>query len=259
MNQNLTIALIQSDISWENKSENIKRFTEKINEVKTAIDIFILPEMFSTGFTMNPEHLAETMDEKTVLWMKKMAAKKNAAIAGSIIIFEENKYFNRFLFVHPSGEIDSYDKKHVFTLAGEDMKFTNGKNKQIINYKDWKICPMICYDVRFPAWARNQENYDLLIYVANWPQPRIEAWSCLLQARAIENMSYCVGVNRIGVDENGHIYTGNSTVIDCLGKHQTKEAINKEMTIIVQLDKNLQNKARNRFRFLEDKDAFTFL
>lgn len=254
----LKIALIQADLVWENPTENRNRFQEKIMAISDTIDLIILPEMFTTGFSMTPENIAETMEGNTVNWMLKLAKEKNCAITGSIIITENNNYYNRLLFVHPSGKIESYDKKHTFTLAGEHEVYTAGKTKNIIDYKGWKICPLICYDLRFPVWARNTENYDLLLYVASWPKPRIEAWDSLLKARAIENMSYTIGVNRVGVDANNYEYNGNSVAYDMLGNCIDKKNNNEEVSIIIELDKESQLKVRNRFRFLEDQDNFIF-
>ncbi|CAM1350472.1 amidohydrolase [Tenacibaculum insulae] len=260
----LKVALIQSDLIWENPTENRRVFEKKIRELPTNTDLVVLPEMFTTGFTMDAEKNVETMDGKTVNWMRNLAFSKNCAITGSIIVKEplcnsakKETYFNRLIFAHPSGKIDFYDKKHLFTLAGEHTVFSAGNEQVLINFKGWKICPLICYDLRFPAWARNTKNYDLLLYVASWPTPRIEAWNTLLKARAIENMSYTIGVNRIGTDANRYKYNGNSVGFDMLGKCLAKN-INKEVTLLIELDKENQNKTRNRFRFLEDKDQFTF-
>lgn len=260
----LKAALIQANLIWENPIENKNYFEEKINKLPLDIDLIILPEMFTTGFTMNAQHLAETMTGDTIIWMQDVANKKQVAIVGSIIIKEpcldadkEYNYYNRLLFVHPSGKINFYDKKHLFTLANEHKTFTPGNKNSLIDYKGWKICPLICYDLRFPAWARNTLNYDLLLYVASWPTPRIEAWNALLKARAIENMSYTIGVNRIGTDANGYEYNGNSATYDMLGKCLAKNTA-EEISLIIELDKETQHKTRAKFRFLDDKDLFTF-
>ena len=213
--------------------------------------------MFSTGFTMNASEVAETMKGETVIWMKSIANSKNSAIVGSLIIEKNNHFYNRLLFVHPSGKIDNYDKKHTFTLAGEDKVFTAGTDKIIIDFKGWKICPLICYDLRFPVWARNTNNYDLLLYVASWPKPRIEAWDTLLKARAIENMSYTIGVNRVGVDKNGYEYNGSSVCYDTMGNCLAKNDGGEEVIFEVEMNKNEQEKLRDKFQFLEDKDEFT--
>ncbi len=257
--KDLKIALIQTDLVWENPEENRFNFTEKINSISEDVDVIILAEMFTSGFTMHPEVVAETMNGITVSWMKDLAKKTNAAITGSIVIQEETNYYNRLLFVEPSGKIWSYDKRHTFTLAGEDKVYKAGNKKIIIDYKGWKICPMICYDLRFPVWARNTDNYDVLIYVANWPVTRIDAWDTLLKARAIENMSYCIGVNRIGIDGIDVKYCGSSAVYDVLGKKLTDLSLNKEAIQIVTLNKNHIKKYRNALKFLDDRDEFTYL
>lgn len=257
MQEKLKIALIQSDLVWESPKQNRWNFSEKITAISQQADLIILPEMFTTGFTMNAIALAETMQGETVSWMLEMAKKSNAAIIGSLIIVEEKKYYNRLLFVHPEGKIETYDKRHTFTLAGEDKVYTAGNKKIIVAYKGWKICPLVCYDLRFPVWARNTENYDVLLYVANWPKPRITAWDALLKARAIENMSYCVGVNRVGLDINNYEYIGSSAVYDVLGKQISNIALGKEKTEIIVLDKNHIKKYRDRLQFLGDKDGFS--
>ena len=256
MQKHLTIALIQTDLVWENPEQNKINISKKINTISEKTDLIILPEMFTTVFTMNPYDFAETMDGQFILWLKSIATAKNTAITGSLIIKENNNYYNRLVFVFPSGEIQTYDKRHTFTLAGENKVFTAGNKKLIIDYKGWKICPLICYDLRFPVWARNIENYDVLLYVANWPKPRINAWNTLLKARAIENMCYCVGVNRVGVDSRGNTYTGNSAVYDSLGKKISTIKPYIEATEIVRLNKDILLKNRQRFQFLNDRDDF---
>lgn len=252
----LRVALIQSDLIWEKPAANRKQFEEKINSLTEDIDLVILPEMFTTGFTMNASDVAETMKGETVQWLKNLAQEKSIAITGSIVISENDNFYNRLLFVHPSGKIDFYDKKHTFTLAGEHEVFSAGTERILVEYKGWKICPLICYDLRFPVWARNTENYDLLLYVASWPKPRIEAWDSLLKARAIENMSYTIGVNRVGVDSNGYEYTGNTVCYDTLGNCLAKNNKGDEEILIVKLDKDEQIRTRNRFQFLDDSDEF---
>ena len=195
MQDRLVIALVQTDLIWENPKQNRENILEKIESITQKVDIIVLPEMFTTGFTMNAKSVAESMDGKTISWLQKTALKTNAAIVGSLIISEENKFFNRLVFVEPSGTVHHYDKRHTFTLAGEEKVYASGTKKIIVDYKGWKICPLVCYDLRFPVWARNVENYDLLLYVANWPKIRVAAWDALLKARAIENMAYCIGFN----------------------------------------------------------------
>ena len=248
-------ALIQSDLYWENASENRKCFEVKINQLDSEVNLIVLPEMFSTGFTMNPSAVAETMQGETVLWMKTMAKAKNSAVAGSLVIVENEKYYNRMLFVFPSGETQFYDKRHLFSLAGEDEFYTAGTQKVIVDYLDWKICLQVCYDLRFPVFVRNVENYDLLLYVANWPKVRTNAWDTLLKARAIENLSYVIGVNRIGLDANNFEHIGHSQAIDFLGNY-ILEPQETEDVFVLELDKNVMLEARKKFAFLNDKDSF---
>lgn len=256
MQKELKIALIQADLVWENPEQNWINFTKKIEDISEAIDLVILPEMFTTGFTMNAAEVAETMQGETVLWMKNLASIRNTAIMGSIVISEDGKFYNRLLFVEPSGKVSCYDKRHTFTLVGEDKTYSAGTEKRIINYKGWKICALICYDLRFPVWARNTEDYDVLTYVANWPKPRVSAWDALLKARAIENMCYTIGVNRVGVDGVNSVYSGHSAVYDVLGKEMTSFKPNEEQTEIVTLEKRHIEAYRNKLKFLNDRDAF---
>ena len=251
----MKIALIQSNLFWEDAFKNRNQFETKIKQIDSEVDLVILPEMFSTGFTMNPKGVAETMDGETVLWMKSIAKQKNCSITGSLVITENNQFYNRMLFVFPSGQIQFYDKRHLFSLAGEEKVYTPGSKKQIVEYLGWRICLQVCYDLRFPVFARNVENYDLLLYVANWPKVRINAWDILLKARAVENLSYTIGVNRTGVDANNHQYNGHSQVIDFLGNPVLKPEEN-EGVLIVNLDKNIMLETRKKLDFLNDKDAF---
>ncbi|MRX39532.1 amidohydrolase [Flavobacterium sp. LC2016-23] len=251
----MKIALIQSDLYWEDASANRKNFESKINQIDLKVNLIVLPEMFSTGFTMNASEVAETMQGETVLWMQSLAKQKQVAIVGSLIIAEEAKYYNRMLFVFPNGAIRHYDKRHLFTLAGEDKSYTAGTEKVIVEYLDWKICLQICYDLRFPVFARNTENYDLLLYVANWPKVRTNAWDALLKARAIENMSYVVAVNRVGLDANEYEHIGHSQVIDFLG-NPVLNPREKEGVFIVEVDKKPMLETRNKLDFLSDRDQF---
>ena len=214
--------------------------------------------MFTSGFTMNPKNVAQTMEGEAIFWLKETAKDKNCAITGSLVIEENGNYFNRLVFVFPTGEIQTYDKRHLFTLAGEDKVYTAGKDKLIIEYKGFKICPLICYDLRFPVFGRNVEEYDLLIYVANWPKPRVNAWDILLKARAVENMSYVIGVNRVGTDANNHEYVGHSQAVDFLGNYiQVPQEI--EGVFVVELDKKALFETRSKLAFLYDKDEFQIL
>ncbi len=259
MQNELKVVGIQMDLIWENARENRNRFHEKINRINESIDLIVLPEMFTTGFTMNPSSVAENMSDETSCWMQEIAKEKNCAITGSVIISENGNFYNRLFFIHPSGKIEAYNKKHSFTLAGEDKVYRSGNEKLLVDYKGWKICPLICYDLRFPVWSRNVENYDLLLYPANWPTSRISAWDTLLKARAIENMSYVVGVNRIGEDANGYQYSGNSLIVDYLGNEIATLKPNEKGIIQATLHKENQDKTRSKLGFLEDKDAFTLI
>ncbi|MFK5958378.1 MAG: amidohydrolase [Lutibacter sp.] len=254
--QNLKVAFIQSDLVWHNAKENLQNFTKKINQISEDVDLIILPEMFTTGFSMHPKNISESMEGKTVLWMKKMASSKNAVITGSVIIKEDEDYYNRLLFVYPSGKIETYNKRHLFSLAGEEKVYKAGIEKKIFTVKGWKICPQICYDLRFPVFARNTEDYEILFYVANWPKQRIKAWDALLKARAIENMSYVIGINRVGKDANNFEYSGHSAGFDSLGETIAKTTPFKEETIIVNLDKKVQITLRKKLNFLADRDQF---
>ena len=256
MKNELKIVGIQAALVWENPEQNIAFFEKKINTLEAGFDLIVLPEMFTTGFTMHPERVAEKMDGFAVSWMQKIAKEKQAAICGSLVISAADKFYNRFIFVHPTGEIETYNKRHSFTLAGEDEVYTSGTEKIIIEYKGWRICPLICYDLRFPVWARNTENYDLLIYVANWPIARIKAWDTLLKARAIENMSYVIGVNRTGKDGNNYEYSGNSILLDCLGEELSSLKNNEVGIVTANFVKSEQDRIRKKLGFLADKDSF---
>lgn len=259
MKDALKLALIQAPLEWENPAANRAYFLEKIHSISEIVDLVILPEMFTTGFTMNAAPNAETMDGTTVDWMKTLAKEKNVAITGSVIIQERENYFNRMLFVTPEGVIGKYDKRHLFTLAKEERTYSPGKEKVIIDYKGWKICLMVCYDLRFPVWSRNVEDYDLLLYVANWPKARVNAWDILLQARAVENMAYCVGVNRVGFDGKGFEYVGHSAVYDVLGEEILRFQPKKEGIKTIELCKSFIMKQRQKLLFLEDRDLFSMV
>ena len=251
----MKIALLQSSLIWENPKANRNHFEEKINALAEKVDLIVLPEMFSTGFTMNPEAVFETMEGETIQWMQSLTKAKNSAITGSLVIKENENFHNRLLFVFPSGEMQIYDKRHLFTLAGEDKVYTSGNQKLIVEYLGWKICPLICYDLRFPVFARNVENYDVLIYVANWPKSRIQAWDILLKARSVENLCYTVGVNRVGLDNNNLEYDGHSQMVDFLGNYALKPQEN-EGVFIVELNKQKLVETRKKLGFLNDRDSF---
>ncbi len=254
MNETLKIALVQSPLIWENPELNRVEFTKKINEISSEADVIILPEMFTTGFTMSPENISEIEGLRTLEWMRERAFEKNAAIVGSIVFTENGSNYNRLFFVEPDGCSTSYNKRHTFTLAGENLKYVAGNDKVLINFRGFVFCPLVCYDLRFPVWSRNTDGYDVLIYVANWPEPRIQAWDTLLKARAIENMSYSIGVNRIGIDEKGLQYSGHSSAYDSLGNQLAFS--DKEEILNVAISKEHLTKTRNKLRFLEDRDDF---
>lgn len=251
----MKIAFIQAPLAWENPKENRVYFESKINEIQLDVQIIVLPEMFTSGFTMNPERVAEGMEGETLSWLKQLAASRNCAFMGSLVITEDDQFFNRFVFVAPSGNVEYYDKKHLFTLSGENVAYVAGKEKYIIEYLGWKICPLICYDLRFPVFSRNTEDYDLLVYVASWPKTRVNAWDILLQARAVENMCYAVGVNRLGTDGNGYEYVGHSQAVDFLG-HYLQEPTQMEGSFVVILNKEKLIETRQKLGFLNDRDAF---
>ena len=254
----MKIALVQTDLVWENINENIKNFEAKINDLASDTDLIVLPEMFSTGFTMHPQKVAESENGKTVSWMVQTAIRTQKAITGSLVIEENGNYYNRLFFVFPDGTYKKYDKRHLFSLAGEHHNYTAGAEKLIVKYKDWNICLLVCYDLRFPVFSRNTEDYDLLIYVANWPTKRIKAWDILLKARAVENMVYTLGVNRIGTDKNQNEYPGHSQLVDYLGKHII-EPQTVEGNFYVTLDKKPQNEIREKLGFLNDRDSFSIV
>ncbi|AVR47323.1 amidohydrolase [Christiangramia fulva] len=257
MSEKLNIAFIQANLKWEDSEANRSLFSGEIDKISKETDLIILPEMFTTGFSMNAEKLAEPTRGATLEWMQQQAKKKKSAVTGSVIISENDNYYNRLFFVFPDGNYKLYDKRHTFTLAKEDETYTAGRQRLIVEYKGWKICPLICYDLRFPVWARNTEDYDLLIYVANWPKKRVNAWDTLLKARAIENMSYCIGVNRTGEDGDGYVYNGHSAAYDCLGKELTPLDRSEEFTAEISIDKASLYETRKKLKFLQDRDTFS--
>lgn len=256
MNQKLNITYIQSDLIWEDRKQNLNNFTKKINSIQNQTDLILLPEMFPTGFSMKPEPIAESMPSESLDWMRQTARKTQAAICGTLIVKEKDDYFNRLFFVKPDNTYEYYDKRHLFRMSGEDKHYSPGTKKTIIEYKNWRIRPLICYDLRFPVWSRNQNDYDLLLYLANWPASRIEVWKTLLKARALENQSYCVGVNRIGTDGYGAAFNGSSMIIDAKGKFLSQAKDNEEGIYSTTIDRNELDEFRKRFPAYLDADMF---
>jgi omega-amidase len=253
---NLKISLIQTELHWEDKARNLAQFAELISAAKEETDLIVLPEMFSTGFSMQPSTFAEQMDGATVEWMQQQAKAKEAVITGSIIINDGRKYYNRLIWAQPDGALFHYDKRHLFGLSNEHEHYSAGKEKLIVEWKGWKICPLVCYDLRFPVWCRNTENYDLALFVANWPERRNMAWKNLLVARAIENQSYVAGVNRIGNDGNEIYHSGDSSLIDPMGDVVFTQADVPFVKTFI-LTKERLNYVREKLPFLNDADEFS--
>lgn len=256
----LTVSIIQTDLVWENKVANLEHLERKIMGIKERTELVILPEMFSTGFSMNTEMLAEEMEGDTLAWMKKISFAKKVALTGSFMVKENGNNFNRLVWMLPNGDYGYYDKRHLFGYAGEDKHFTAGNKRLIASIKGWRINLLICYDLRFPVWSRQQNNdeYDILLYVANWPEKRSHAWKSLLTARAIENQSYVIGVNRVGSDGHGNQHSGDSSIIDPMGEvifQKSNEAFINTFT----LDKTALLETRQKLPFLKDGDSFTIL
>lgn len=256
----MKVALLQSHLFWEDETANLQHISQAIEGKISDVDILILPEMFTTGFSMNVKKYAKSMQNTAFSWMKELAQKNELMILGSLMVRENGNYFNRLLALFPDGNFEFYDKKHLFSLGKENRDFTAGKQDLILEYKGWRIKPLICYDLRFPVWSRNKiENpYDCLIYVANWPQKRASAWSSLLVARAIENQAYVLGVNRVGLDGNQIPHSGDSAIIDPLGEVLAK-ASDQEALITESLSKEKLQLIRRQLPFLKDADDFEIL
>jgi len=252
----LSFSLIQTALFWEDKGANLAMLAEKIMGIEEYTEIIVLPEMFSTGFSMQPEKFAETMDGPTVDWMRRLSAEKKAILTGSIIIKEEEKYYNRLIWILPNGELGYYDKRHLFAFAEEDLHYSAGNKRLIASVKGWKINLQICYDLRFPVWARQQgAEYDVLLYVANWPEKRNHAWKTLLTARAIENQCITIGLNRVGLDGNNIAHSGDSLIVGPLGEVLYHCAY-KEDIFTITLQKEEITNARTQFPFWKDADFF---
>jgi len=258
----LSFTIIQTRVHWEDKQANLAMLEEKILGIREKTEIVVLPEMFSTGFSMRPQLLAETMDGTTVQWMKRIAATRKIVLTGSVIIEEEGHYYNRLLWVLPDGKLGYYDKRHRFAFAGEDKEYTAGNKRLIAQVKGWKINLQVCYDLRFPVWARQQSTdtpeYDVLLYVANWPERRSHAWKTLLTARAIENQCFVVGVNRVGEDGNGIHHSGDSMVVDALGVTLYHKQEDEDIYTII-LEKDRLQDVRQKFPFWKDADQYKIL
>ena len=254
----LSVTIIQADLHWHDAASNRKAFDSAIDEISLPTDLIVLPEMFTTGFSMDAPALAETMQGETIRWMQEKAERSQATICGSLIISEKDRYFNRFVFVDDTGVLLTYDKRHLFRLADEQHHYEPGTVLKTIEISGFRIRPMVCYDLRFPVWSRNRGDYDLIIFVANWPSRRHHAWETLLRARAIENLSYSVGVNRVGTDGNDLPYAGGSAIIDYLGHEMADlgDAVGSA-TALLELDK--LEKFRSRFAFHKDADDFRII
>ncbi len=264
----LSITLIQSHLHWENVEANLSMFSKKIESIQEKTEVVILPEMFTTGFSMRPELLAENMDGDAMQWMKKTAAQKKVIITGSLMIQEDNKYFNRLIWMQPDGKYAVYNKRHLFAYGNEHEKFTPGTKRLIASVKGWKINLQVCYDLRFPVWARQavtclhenkkESEYDILIYVANWPQQRATAWKALLTARAIENQCFVIGVNCVGTDGNDVCYSGESMIVDPLGEILYCKKDEEDIFTYTFHKENL-DEIRNKFPFLYGADSFNII
>ena len=255
----LSFSIIQTNLFWEDKGANLTHLEQKIMGIESYTEIIVLPEMFSTGFSMQPEIHAETMDGPTIEWMRRLSETKKVIITGSLIIKEEDKFYNRLIWMLPNGELGYYDKRHLFAFAGEDQHYTAGNKRLIASVKGWKINLQICYDLRFPVWARQtkgtESEYDVLLYVANWPEKRNHAWKILLTARAIENQCVTIGVNRVGLDGNNNAHSGDSLIVGPLGEVLYHCAYEEDVFNITLQKEEITN-ARSQFPFWKDADFF---
>ena len=259
--EDLKITTIQTHLIWENIDQNLSHFDEKIKSINDHTDIIILPEMFTTGFTMNPEKFAEEHGGKGLQWMQHKAKENNSVFVGSISVKDKTNYYNRLYWVKPDGTYEFYDKRHLFRMGKEDEHYTAGNKKLVIDYKGWKICPLICYDLRFPVWSRNRKEdiYDVLIYVANWPAVRSYPWKQLLISRAIENQVFVVGVNRIGQDGNTIQHSGDSCVLNPRGELISKTMAHEDCIEIISLSYAYLQEFRKSFPVMLDGDEFEII
>ncbi len=257
--EDLFVTIVQSKLYWENVDRNLSHFSDIISKIEGYTDLIVLPEMFSTGFSMDTDKLSETMNGKAIDWMKTMSSERNCDIVGSVIISENGNAYNRLIWMKPDGNFFSYDKRHLFRMGDEHIKYTQGNKRTIVELKGWKIFPLICYDLRFPVWSRNSGDYDVLIYIANWPSSRSEVWKTLLKARAIENQSYVIGVNRIGNDAMGLSYSGDSAVIDHKGDVLSNISENEETIETIKISHNELSVFREKFPVALDADKFEII
>jgi predicted amidohydrolase len=258
MNNSFKISLLQSNLYWEEVNKNLSHFERLISKISET-DVILLPEMFNTSFCPKSNYLAEQMDGKTINWMKEISKQKKCAISGSLMIKENGKVYNRLLWISATGDIHTYDKHHLFSLIKEEETIAKGEARLIVDEEGWKICPLICYDLRFPVFSRNDVDYDVLIYLANWPVKRIDAWDTLLKARAIENQCYTIGVNRVGEDGNGVSFNGHTKVFDAFGKELFSATENKEEVLQIEISLDDLKLKRRQMNFLQDRDDFKLL
>jgi omega-amidase len=254
----MNVLLVQAQLGWKDPSKNREHLQALVAQVEDDFDLVVFPETFTTGFLGDTDLTDEDMQGQTVLWMKEMACQHSCAIVGSAVIVENRQRYNRMIFVRPQGDVTCYDKRHLFAFGGENRRYTAGEDRVILDYLGWRINLQICYDLRFPAWCRNRGDYDLMLLVANWPAKRVHHWSALLEARAIENQSWVIGLNRVGDDGNGLHYPGCSVVHDAMGA-RVAELGSEEICRVVQLDKNQLEEARSLFPFQQDADQFTIV
>lgn len=255
--QDISITLIQTSLHWEDRPGNLEKFTRLLSRIEGHTDLIVLPEMFTTGFSMNAQALAETAEGATMSWLKEKASGLGCVITGSLIFAEGGRFFNRLIWMRPDGSYDHYDKRHLFRMAGEHEHFAAGSRRLVTDLNGWRFCPLICYDLRFPVWSRSRGDYDALVFIANWPEPRGLAWKSLLPARAIENQAYAIGVNRIGTDGNDRSYSGDSGVYDPSGVLLSQIRPHEESIETVTLSGGKLVDYREEFQVALDADSFS--
>jgi predicted amidohydrolase len=258
MNSHLRVTLVQTELAWQDPAANRRNLATHFRGLAGHTDLVVLPEMFSTGFSMDAETLAEDMAGPTIGWMREEAAALGCVVTGSLIVRDTGRCFNRLVWARPDGSLEHYDKRHLFRMAGEQRHYAAGERRLVVEVKGWRVCPMVCYDLRFPVWSRSRDDYDALLYVANWPQRRAHAWTTLLKARAIENLCYVVGVNRVGGDGNGATYGGDSMALDFLGQPLSSEGGGERVETAV-LDLESLRAYRQSFPTQLDADRFELL